>query len=99
MRRIIYILAAVLIVALAGCAKTGTQDEMCKGMKLAEAKQLAVASECGDKLKEMHFCNEGTNTWWIDLNIQKEGCNPACVIHTDNRTAEINWRCTGLRNG
>jgi len=96
MKKLAYILAVVLLVALLGCAKIGTKEEMCKGMSLTEAKQIAVASECGDRLKETVMCNEGTNTWWIDLNVQQKGCNPACVIHTDNRTAEINWRCTGL---
>ena len=31
-----------------------------------------------------------------DLDIEKAGCNPACVINVETRTAEINWRCTGL---
>lgn len=43
-------------------------------------------------------CNEGTKTYWIDLTLEKEGCNPACVIDVDKKSAEINWRCTGLIN-
>jgi hypothetical protein len=41
-------------------------------------------------------CNEGTGTYWIDLSTKKEGCSPACVVDVKARTAEINWRCTGL---
>jgi hypothetical protein len=65
-------------------------------MSLTEAAQIAVASECGDNLTKTVMCNEGTDTWWIDLSIEKEGCNPACVINTVDKKAEINWRCTGL---
>jgi hypothetical protein len=52
----------------------------------------APSIQCGEFL----ICNENSQTYWIDLNIEKEGCNPACVIYTENKTAEINWRCTGL---
>ena len=42
--------------------------------------------------------NEHTRTWWFDamLTDTKSGCNPACVVSEDSKTAEINWRCTGL---
>jgi hypothetical protein len=46
--------------------------------------------------EKTYFCNEGTGTYWINLNITKEGCNPACVVNIADKTAEINWRCTGL---
>lgn len=46
--------------------------------------------------EKAYFCNEGTGTFWIDMNIQKKGCNPACVINIEDKSAEINWRCTGL---
>jgi len=42
------------------------------------------------------MCNNYTGTYWIDLDIDKPGCNPACVVDTVTKTAEINWRCTGL---
>jgi hypothetical protein len=63
---------------------------------LSEAKNLAIQGQCGDNLKDTYICNEITGTWWIDLDIQKEGCNPACVINVETKMAEINWRCTGL---
>ena len=80
-------------IAIEACkAPTGEQ------MDYEEAKQIALASDCvkDGTLKETHFCNENTGTWWIDLDITKEGCNPACVIDVISKKAEINWRCTGL---
>jgi hypothetical protein len=69
--------------------------EKCGQMSFGAAKQIAMTSNCTNMTK-MHFCNEGTGTWWIDLDIQKQGCNPACVINVTSGAAEINWRCTGL---
>ncbi len=44
--------------------------------------------------------NPTSKTWWIDLvrmpELENDGCNPACVVHEENKTAEVNWRCTGL---
>jgi hypothetical protein len=62
-----------------------------------DAVSIAEASEClvEGQLKENHFCNEDTGTWWIDLEAEKPGCNPACVVDLNTGTAEINWRCTG----
>ena len=67
-----------------------------ESMEISEAEEIAKASECGDRLRKIHFCNENTGTWWIDLDIEKEGCSPACVINVVTKQAEINWRCTGL---
>jgi|GEM_PF-2447161 len=43
--------------------------------------------------------NPTSKTWWIDLQrmpgLEKDGCNPACVVQEENKTAEVNWRCTG----
>ena len=74
------------------CTKDGT-DYM---MSLSEAKEIAMKSECGDNLKDIAVCNHVTGTYWIDLDSEKKGCFPACVIDVQNKTASINWRCTGL---
>jgi len=74
------------------CQKKSTDIKL----SLSEAKEIALQGQCGDKLKDTYICNEITGTWWIDLDIKKEGCNPACVINVETKTAEINWRCTGL---
>ena len=55
-------------------------------------KCLAPSIPC----EKSYFCNEGTGTFWINLNLTKKGCSPACVVNIDSKKAEINWRCTGL---
>ena len=64
-------------------------------MSIEEAMKIAKKSECTG-LTDDYFYNENTRTWWIDLDLEKEGCNPACVVKEATKTAEINWRCTGL---
>ncbi len=61
------------------------------------ARSIAETSECikDGPLKDNAIYNENSKTWWIDLDIDKPGCNPACVVYEDE-TVEINWRCTGL---
>ncbi len=67
----------------------------CLGMSFSDA--MAIAGEqCGDNATMNRICNEGTKTWWIDMDIVRPGCSPACVVNVETRTAEINWRCTGL---
>jgi len=73
-----------------------TKKEAQYTLTLTHAKQIAINSECGDRLKETYICNEFTGTYWFDLDVEKEGCNPACVVNVETREAEINWRCTGL---
>ncbi|MBE0523453.1 MAG: hypothetical protein IBX40_03845 [Methanosarcinales archaeon] len=62
--------------------------------------EIALNSECDTEgtLKDTYFCNEYTGTWWIDLEPLNKipGCNPACVVNLNTRTAEINGRCTGV---
>ena len=65
-------------------------------MTLEKAKEIAINSECEDMLEEDYICNEITGTYWIELGIEREGCNPACVINIETEEAEINWRCMGL---
>lgn len=76
------------------CIKVGTEEEM----SLSEAKEIALESECVEEgnLTGDYFCNENTGTWWLDLDIWKPGCAPACVVDVSTGEAEINWRCTGL---
>ncbi len=99
-----YLFFVLVFLFLVGCTQTQVADEVCvkegtdEKLSLAQAIQIAQASECLNQgqLEQTHFCNEVTGTWWIDLDIEKEGCAPACVIDVINKTAEINWRCTGL---
>lgn len=68
---------------------------------LSETEAQAIAEKTcikgGESLAPGNY-NAITKTWWFDanLNAAKEGCNPACVVDETTKTAEINWRCTGL---
>lgn len=69
--------------------------------KMTEAEAKAIAEKICIKWWESispWYYNENTKTWWFDanLNATKPGCNPACVVSETTKTAEINWRCTGL---
>jgi hypothetical protein len=89
MKKIIFLF--VVLILLSSCSN----EEVCDSMSLSEAKELAM--NCGYELKDTYMCNEGTNTWWIDIEVEdKPLCNPACVINTETKDASINWRCTGL---
>lgn len=76
----------------AGATQTGLSEE--------EARLIAedTCIKGGESLSTGIY-NEYTKTWWFDanLNATKEGCNPACVVSESTKTAEINWRCIGLR--
>jgi hypothetical protein len=63
-----------------------------------EAVAIAEASGCMQegRLKDTYVHNPSTHTWWIDLDSDKPGCSPACVVSEETGTAEVNWRCTGL---
>lgn len=68
-------------------------------MLLSEAREIAGESDCVEDgtLEDTYVCNSVTGTWWIDLDIEMEGCSPACVVNIETAEAEINWRCTGLQ--
>jgi len=78
------------------CVRIWEEPCVAGSLTLDEAKAVAEKSPCMDegKLGDTHTYNEVTNTWWFDMDIDKPGCSPACVVYA-NETAEINWRCTG----
>jgi len=79
------------------CLKSWEED--CPGTVYTYEQARAIALNSGiteDQLTGDFFYNENTETWWLDLNIEKEGCMPAIVVDENAGTAEINWRCTGL---
>ena len=106
MKKEIIFASLVFVLFISGCAgkyaAVELEEEYCakigsgESMTLTEAKEIAVTGECDDRLKESYMCNENTGTWWIDLDIEKEGCYPACVVNVATKETEINWRCTGL---
>lgn len=93
-KKIIFIAGIIIAITLAGCQKASQA-----GMTEADAKVIAEKTciKGGESLAPGYY-NENSKTWWFDANLNstKEGCNPACVVSEDTKTAEINWRCTGL---
>ena len=78
-----------------------SEDSVCtaasgESMSLGQAREIALASECGDRIEMTAVCNSGTGTWWIEMSASKPGCDPACVVSIAAEEAEVNWRCTGL---
>ncbi|MFH1685066.1 MAG: hypothetical protein ABH983_02055 [Candidatus Micrarchaeota archaeon] len=77
-------------------------EEPCSSkLNASEAREIAMQSDCVSEgnLSDSSEYNNATNTWWIDLEIEKPGCSPACVVSEEKESAEINWRCTGLQIG
>jgi len=62
-----------------------------------EAIEIAQNSDCVSEgtLTDIILYNEDTDTYWIDLDLEKPGCNPACVVYEAYKKAVINYRCTG----
>ncbi len=79
--------------------KADSADADSDYLTLSQAVKIAkTSSECtalGIIANDAIF-NENTDTWWIELEQGKEGCNPACVVSTITKDAVVNWRCTGL---
>ncbi|MFH0873536.1 MAG: hypothetical protein V1846_01700 [Candidatus Komeilibacteria bacterium] len=71
------------------------------GRSISESEARVIAEKAcikgGEALAAGSY-NENSRTWWFDanLNATKPGCNPACVVSSETKKAEINWRCTGL---
>jgi hypothetical protein len=86
-----------VIVVLGGCVPVPSSSQ--PPMSLEEARKIAADSECAQtgQLKEQAVYNPNSGTWWIDLAAEKPGCSPACVVDVKTKTAEVNWRCTGLK--
>jgi membrane-bound inhibitor of C-type lysozyme len=68
---------------------------------LTELEARAIAEQAcikGGEALSLGAYNPNSKTWWFDANLNavREGCNPACVVSEETKTAEINWRCTGL---
>jgi hypothetical protein len=100
-----------LTLVLAGCQTTKptaildtptpevTTNPVTVTLSESEAKTIAEKTciKGGESLSPGSY-NENSQTWWFDANLNnnKPGCNPACVVSATTKTAEINWRCTGL---
>jgi len=82
-------------------SKIPSQFDKTSEMELTESEAKAIAEKfCikgGESLAPGYY-NENSKTWWFDANLNstQKSCNPACVVSEATKTAEINWRCTGL---
>ena len=97
------IFLVIIALALAGYwyfYKTPPSESPETGLTEAQARLIAEQAciKGGEALTGGVTYNENSKTWWFDanLNATQPGCNPACVVAEETKTAEINWRCTGL---
>ncbi len=74
------------------------EEELVQGLSMEEAQEIALNSSCTveGNITNNYTYNNITRTWWFDMDIERAGCAPACVVDELNKSAEINWRCTGL---
>lgn len=92
---------------LSGCGKpvdaqqpATTTPEAAMHLPMSREEAMDIARNSGacaeaGSLTDNAVYNDYTGTWWIDLDADKPGCAPACVINAADKTAEVNWRCTG----
>ena len=98
---IIGLIAVSLLLVVLWMLSVSDIESICGNMNVEEAFEIALdeSQNCMIEGADVVFnpiCNEDTLAWWFDTNLEKSGCNPACVVDIENKTAEINWRCTGL---
>jgi len=105
MNKIIVVILVIIVLVFAGYwyFKTPTPPASPApqiGLTEAQAKSIAEQTcvKGGEALTSDGMYNENSKTWWFDANFNstQPGCNPACVVSEETKTAEINWRCTGL---
>jgi len=69
-------------------------------LAMPDAQAIAIASSvCTDEgtIGSFESYNPNSGTWWFTLEVERKDCSPACVVDDRTKTAEVNWRCTGLR--
>lgn len=97
-------LVAFLALFVAGCNNQVNEmknDTESTGKMTEKEAQTIAETTCikgGEALTSGGTYNPNSKTWWFDANLNstQPGCNPACVVSEETKTAEINWRCTGL---
>lgn len=110
LRKIVYLILILIIIAGAGfilwqqLGKKPLNTEEIKPL-ISEEQALQIAMDSEDcsmagVLTDNIIYNAVTKRWWIDLErmpeLDEDGCNPACVVSEETKTAEVNWRCTGV---
>jgi len=102
-KTVLCVFVMLFIASACNGSSVGTQDDGSSAAITAdEARSIAQESECVEKgdVGDSEGYNEITKTWWFTLSPKPEFansiCSPACVVTEETKTAEINWRCTGL---
>jgi hypothetical protein len=90
---IVVIFGIVILVNVSMKTGPGVDPYMKEARSIAE--KSSVCTSVGG-IGVMEVYNNNSNTYWFALAAKKEGCSPACVVFMDNKSAEVNWRCTGL---
>lgn len=85
-----------LMIGLVGCGNGGEKMTQEQARKIAENTCIKGGEALG-----LGIYDSSSKTWWFDanLNAEREGCNPACVVSVESKKAEIDWRCVGLDVG
>ena len=84
-----------LVLAEEFCAENNSNLKMSLGEALKIAKSTPCCTKVG-KIKNIHWCNENSGTFWFMLKSKMKGCSPACVVSVRDKTATVNYMCTGL---
>ncbi|MFH1620650.1 MAG: DUF333 domain-containing protein [Patescibacteria group bacterium] len=86
-----------------GLLESKESHEDCGSLTVKEAIEIASQSECTAEgiLTDRYACDNDGDLW-IGIDIEDEligemsGCNPACVVLTEDKKAKVSWRCSGL---
>jgi len=103
-KKILIILCVLVLIGIGGWYICQQSKVLPSAMSLKEAQSIALTSQCSEKgtVNSEGTYNSNSKTWWFDLatkdEFKQEGCNPACVVSEETKTAEINWRCMGLKD-
>jgi hypothetical protein len=107
-KKAVIVFLIIIVLAVAGYCyfnfskKPAPQPSQTPRAGLTEDEARAIAEKTcikgGETLMSGGTYNENSKTWWFEANLNsaQQGCNPACVVAEESKTAEINWRCTGL---
>ena len=90
-----YLMLILVLLFVVGCQSCADIDNEVK-MSLGEATDFAEISECGDYEFDLEnaYCHEESGTWWFGLSMEKEGCDPHCVVDVNAGVSEINEMCS-----
>jgi hypothetical protein len=77
------------------CTKKDTTSKLSLTEAISLAKNSQICNKVG-KLKNSHWCNETTGTWWIPISVKMQNCSPTCVVNVVDKSVSVNYMCMGL---